>query len=70
MTLELAAPGYEAGIVAADAPRLLSFYRDHFGFPEVDPIVVPGICTIFRLDVRGTILRIVQPEHEPAPAHS
>lgn len=70
MAAELVGDGFETGIVTRDGERLAGFYRDVLGFAELDPVVVPGHCTIRRLRCGATILRLVVPEVAPTHDHA
>lgn len=66
MPIEVAKPGIDVGIVSAAGEPLLAFYRDALGFEVLEPLVMQGVGTIFRLQCGQSILRILQPETPPS----
>ncbi|MCH2170550.1 VOC family protein [Myxococcota bacterium] len=66
MPVEVAKPGIDIGIVSAEGEPLVAFYRDALGFSPLDPLVMPGIGTIYRLQCGESLLRILQPETPPS----
>jgi len=65
MTVRLAVPRLDVGLVTNEAEAALAFWRDLLGFPVVGEVSFPGF-TIRRLAVGESILRIVVPD-TPAP---
>jgi len=65
MGAQLAKPSLDAGMVTADAGRLVAFYRDVLGFEDLGTLSFPGIRVIHRLGCGGSVLRVVEPEEPP-----
>lgn len=65
MTLVLAEPRLNAGLVANDRAAALAFWHEFLGFPIAGEVAFPGL-TIIRLMVGESVLRICVPDK---PAH-
>jgi catechol 2,3-dioxygenase-like lactoylglutathione lyase family enzyme len=69
MTLVLAEPRLNAGIVANDRAEALAFWHELLGFPIAGEVSFPGL-TIIRLMVGESVLRICVPDKAAALAHA
>ncbi|MEM9132460.1 MAG: VOC family protein [Actinomycetota bacterium] len=67
MTVELAKPSIDLGIVITDSERSLAFYRDLLGFEHVADIPMPiaGGGTMHRLNCGESLIKLVKLSDEP-----
>ena len=65
--MSMAKPALDAGIVTADAARLLEFYREVFGLEPLEGLQIPGAGTIHKLACGESVLRVMVPEQPPEP---
>lgn len=61
MTVELAAPHIDVGIVTNDRAAAMAFWCDLLGFPVDGEVAFPGL-SIVRLKVGNAILRLCIPD--------
>ena len=66
MPAELTVPALDLGVVTADAPRLLAFYRDTLGLAPDGEIPFPGLGVLHRLRCGRSTLKILALERAPA----
>lgn len=71
MSPTLARPAIDVGVVVANLPAALQFYRDTLGLPVRTEITVPGVGRMAILAAGQANLKLVEPgvpiEHHPAP---
>ncbi|HET9733023.1 MAG TPA: VOC family protein [Acidimicrobiales bacterium] len=71
MTVNLARPALDVGIVTKDIASMLAFYRGALGLEAQPPVEIPGVGRIHRLVVGTSVLRLLDPDVSPpgeAPA--
>jgi catechol 2,3-dioxygenase-like lactoylglutathione lyase family enzyme len=66
MTVHLARPALDVGVVPRDAERALAFWRDSLGLPVVAIVPLPGVGTLYRLACGESFVKILALDPPPA----
>ncbi len=66
MGVKTAKDSIDLGIVTANGPAMLAFYRDVLGLEHTGDMPVPAGSTMHRLNCGTTVIKIVVPTKPPA----
>jgi catechol 2,3-dioxygenase-like lactoylglutathione lyase family enzyme len=67
MSSKMSKPALDVGLVTADAEPLIGFYAGVTGGSVLEPLELPNIGKIHKLQCGESILRIMVPVEKPAP---
>lgn len=59
--MQLQKDALDLGIVTADGPAMLTFYRDVLGLAEAGTVELPGVGKVTRLQCGRSIIRLMVP---------
>jgi catechol 2,3-dioxygenase-like lactoylglutathione lyase family enzyme len=66
MGMKVAKDSVDLGVVTANGPAMLAFYRDVLGLKHEGDLPLPGIGKMHRLLCGTTVIKIVVPDNAPA----
>lgn len=65
MTAKPSKPAIDVGLISANGPKMVAFYRDVLGLSQDPDVTIPNYGTIHKFNYGQSILRIMVPVTTP-----